>query len=1097
MTKQKQLSGWLTVKKRGRDDAQIARDSRKAVSARKKPTKPKKVESDESDFVEEDDDSINDFVVDDDEDVDEEFSSSDDEELIVDESPPRKPLSAKQNGKTRTKASKPTVLELSSDDESASFLQPQKPRLSKPSQPLRRAQDSLAKQRLPALASFAQPKPSRPSKTAKHVLDDSDELSSPSPVKRNKRSDKPTTSTFSKYFSAPALKANKGYNKAVTLSSETSDDEQPARKPNAAKASSKPNRMKSSDSLLSTSNAPKTGNNMFSRFQNPLLDDSDDDSISDMLPSSRSKGKSDNDVSSSVKTSVNKAPLMELDDSSVDADEEIAIKKAIKASRKEFQKSQSSKRGENTYKSKSSTTKSLDPVDADDEVGPIADETLLAETSDEEPEDRGEEYDEEHKTATSVLHTAESLSAHVLQRMKEWSYQEESAAQGMIVNGALSLGSVQPVGKTAAGGNHEWITDALMQKVCPGVKLSNYQLIGVNWMALLHGMKCDLEGKATPVNGVLADEMGLVRIVLFLGGVPCTFVLTRCILQGKTVQTIAFLAWLKYHRSQKVVDVEKPQDNGTSKPHLIAVPVSVLPNWMREFSTFAPELNVVKYHGSLAEREEIQDTLRDYLPRVVGGKPRKNSLDVILAPVTYFQKEKSDDRRFLNKFKFDYLVVDEAHMLKNSQSLRYRMLDRVSTQHRLLLTGTPVQNSPQELLNMLCFIMPLFSKGTDSMDEESSGNKGERMLQHFVDAEKEQDGDEKVAYQKLKHLFAPFVLRRKKEDVIMQLLPPKERIVEHVKLDPVARSIYDSILANHINSNGSKITAAIGDHLFTNLRKAAHHPLLLRGRHNTEAEKRHLIKCFHQFGAFQGEGSTEARVAEEVSKFNDFDIHLTALDLIESNEHRRSELERYVLDEAALFSSAKFAKLRTLLPRLISDGHRVLIFSGWTSCLDLLGCLMENLGLEYLRMDGSSASDARQEMIDQFNQNDSISVFLLSTRACGLGINLTAADTCIIHDLDFNPFNDLQAEDRCHRIGQKRKVTVYKLVAEDTVDADIYNMQERKSKMNAAIMESNAAKNAKKEMLQSAVKNFMSSPPLNRKVKKGADKENEDIICIL
>ena len=99
---------------------------------------------------------------------------------------------------------------------------------------------------------------------------------------------------------------------------------------------------------------------------------------------------------------------------------------------------------------------------------------------------------------------------------------------------------------------------------------------------------------------------------------------------------------------------------------------------------------------------------------------------------------------------------------------------------------------------------------------------------------------------------------------------------------------------------------------------------------------------------------------------------------------------------------------------------------------------MEHLGIQFQRMDGSCPSDERQRLIDRFNNDKSYSVFLLSTKACGLGINLTSADTCIIHDLDFNPFNDLQAEDRCHRIGQKKPVTVYKLIAKDSVDEDIY-----------------------------------------------------------
>ena len=121
-------------------------------------------------------------------------------------------------------------------------------------------------------------------------------------------------------------------------------------------------------------------------------------------------------------------------------------------------------------------------------------------------------------------------------------------------------------------------------------------------------------------------------------------------------------------------------------------------------------------------------------------------------------------------------------------------------------------------------------------------------------------------------------------------------------------------------------------------------------------------------------------------------------------------------------------------------------------------------------MDGSTTSDDRQRLIDRFNTDRSYNVFLLSTKACGLGINLTSADVCILHDLDFNPFNDLQAEDRCHRIGQKRPVTVYKLIALNTVDEDIYKMQEKKAKMNAAIMDSSSSRKEKNDILKSVLK---------------------------
>lgn len=160
----------------------------------------------------------------------------------------------------------------------------------------------------------------------------------------------------------------------------------------------------------------------------------------------------------------------------------------------------------------------------------------------------------------------------------------------------------------------------------------------------------------------------------------------------------------------------------------------------------------------------------------------------------------------------------------------------------------------------------------------------------------------------------------------------------------------------------------------------------------------------------------------------------------------------------------------------------MLIFSQWTRCLDLLGCLMDSMGFRFLRLDGQTNIQTRQQLIDQFTNDTQIPVFLLSTRAGGMGINLTAADTCILHDLDFNPFNDIQAEDRVHRIGQEKPVTVIKMVTENTVDADIYKMQERKAEMNAAILETKSNAKQKKadtkemnSMLKNAVSRYQKS----------------------
>ena len=522
-------------------------------------------------------------------------------------------------------------------------------------------------------------------------------------------------------------------------------------------------------------------------------------------------------------------------------------------------------------------------------------------------------------------------------------------------------------------------------------------------------------------------------------------------------------------------------------PHLIVAPASVLSNWEREFEKFAPHLHVVKYHGTQAQRRLLQDELKLHLPKnwiLLQERRRRQQqqeqeqqcvtpLDVILTPITYFQKEKSDDRAFLRKFQYHYLVVDEAHLLKNAQGLRYTTLHKMETQNRLLLTGTPVQNSPQELMSLLCFLMPLFSNTShnggsfrhdnddDDDDDDHGGNKkknlqdhgGQGMLQHFVSLEGKggttgsgsgsSDGivvDDATAYQKLKQLFAPFVLRRRKQDVLHQMIPPKERKVEFVQLNATARAVYNDILSKHVvlqqvNNNTNKQqpknsshrrrgsgggsggsggggggSAKQVDHVFTQLRKAAHHPLLLRTRYTSETERQRLAELFHEYGAFRGDGNscTLIKVREAVDQMNDFDIHLMALELMEeeeeeeesgnSNHKKKQEQEQqlrrhktlspYILMEDDLFSSAKCVLLRQLVPQLVADGHRILIFSIWTNCLDLLSCLMEQMGFKYLRMQGSTPVPERQGMIDEFTKDTSIPIFLLSTKACGLGINL-------------------------------------------------------------------------------------------------------------
>mmetsp|Transcript_40672 Transcript_40672/g.73339 ORF Transcript_40672/g.73339 Transcript_40672/m.73339 type:complete len:1169 (-) Transcript_40672:192-3698(-) len=797
---------------------------------------------------------------------------------------------------------------------------------------------------------------------------------------------------------------------------------------------------------------------------------------------------SDDDLSDTPRKSSRKSTTSSFSpDDFADDDETRAFEKAMKASlNDQGPQHKRLKKKKKADKSRSSLEQIKKASPAKNKAPQYKDDSELQDSDDmhEDEDDEVEVYEavgnDEEQTAAGVLNEANILSAKIVKVVSGWCGNDK--IKGMILGAGGGKGDEKggdDKDENEKSKDDLWISDETMKELMPNVKLAEYQLLGVNWMALLNrtmfgngkagggGKKGSRKGGMN-VNGILADEMGL----------------------GKTVQTIAFLAWLN-HQSKK--------QQTQQRPHLIVVPASVLTNWMNEFKKFAPDMVVVKYHGNQAQREVIRAEL-DRFRHADNEKP----LDAVLTTFSYFSSDSNKgDRSFLRKFEFDYLVVDEGHTLKNPKGLRYQNLNKFQTSHRLLLTGTPVQNSPKELMSLLCFLMPLFDTKTKSSqrkkrgydnDDEDENDGGERMLEYFVHLEggSGKDADAK-AYRKLKQLFAPFVLRRKKEDVLDQL-PPKTRTVEIVPMDDATRSAYETILSSHVRARAQKSSgstkkndAAASKHLFTTLRKAANHPLLLRNRYLSEEERdnlAHLALDYHWFG--NDASCTLQLVRDELDKFSDYQIHCAAISMIEESPARSKYLDRYTLLENDLFCSPKMVRLRTLLPELISKGHRILIFSQWTKILDLMGHLMDSLQMTYLRLDGQTAVSERQDLLDEFTNDDSIPVFLLSTRAGGMGLNLTSADVCILHDLDFNPFNDRQAEDRCHRIGQKKPVKIIKMVCGGTVDEDIYSIQERKARMNDAIMEEGGGSNKRKKkpndndemcrLANAAVERFMKTP---------------------
>ncbi|XP_028159639.1 SWI/SNF-related matrix-associated actin-dependent regulator of chromatin subfamily A containing DEAD/H box 1 homolog [Ostrinia furnacalis] len=516
--------------------------------------------------------------------------------------------------------------------------------------------------------------------------------------------------------------------------------------------------------------------------------------------------------------------------------------------------------------------------------------------------------------------------------------------------------------------------------LAPSLKLAPYQLVGLNWLAVLHKQG---------VSGILADEMGL----------------------GKTVQVIAFLAHLK----------ETGQARGT---HLVVVPASTLDNWSGELSRWCPSLRVSKYYGPPEERRQL---------RIEYARGLDN-YDVVLTTYTMVSSC-PEERKMFRITPMHYVVYDEAHMLKNMSTLRYDNLLKIKSKHRLLLTGTPLQNNLLELMSLLCFVMPhMFSGKTQDLKNLFQKNSKAKTTKK-AEGNKEDDvpAFEQSQITQAKRIMKPFVLRRLKRDVL-QDLPQK---TNHTELCPMSRkqeALYKDLIAGFSANDGTihATTEHSGMSMMMDMRKLANHPLLLRYHYKPEQLRLIAARLARDSGYKE---TNEQYAYEDLLCLSDFQIHQLT--------RQHACIRTFGVPEHLILDSGKFEKLDEMLPRLKANGHRVLVFSQFVMMLDILEPYLAARGHRYLRLDGQTAVTERQDLIDQYNSED-IFVFLLSTRAGGLGINLTAADTVIIHDIDFNPYNDKQAEDRCHRMGQTRPVTIYRLLSAGTIEEGIYQVAQEK-----------------------------------------------------
>ena len=467
--------------------------------------------------------------------------------------------------------------------------------------------------------------------------------------------------------------------------------------------------------------------------------------------------------------------------------------------------------------------------------------------------------------------------------------------------------------------------------------LREYQVQGLNWLISLH---------ENSISGILADEMGL----------------------GKTLQTISFLGYLRYVQ-------------GIEGPHIVIVPKSTLDNWNREFKRWTSDVNVFILQGD-----------KEHRAKLVNERLLACDFDVCITSYEMVIREKSQ----LRKIAWQYVIVDEAHRIKNEDSMLSQIIRVFHSRNRLLITGTPLQNNLHELWALLNFLLPDVFADSQVFDQwfESQGSDQDKVVQQ------------------LHKVLSPFLLRRVKSDVEKSLLPKKE-INVYVGMSEMQIRWYQKLLEKDIDAVNGAAGKREGKTRLLNivmqLRKCCNHPYLFEG-------------------------------AEPGPP--------------------------YTTDEHLVFNAGKMIILDKLLKRMKEQGSRVLIFSQMSRMLDILEdyCLFREY--EYCRIDGSTAHEDRINAIDEYNKEDSEKfIFLLTTRAGGLGINLTTADIVVLYDSDWNPQADLQAMDRAHRIGQTKQVMVFRFVTDNAIEEKVLERAAQKLRLDQLVIQQgrasqNAAKNA-------------------------------------
>nr|XP_013814300.1 PREDICTED: DNA excision repair protein ERCC-6 [Apteryx mantelli mantelli] len=472
-------------------------------------------------------------------------------------------------------------------------------------------------------------------------------------------------------------------------------------------------------------------------------------------------------------------------------------------------------------------------------------------------------------------------------------------------------------------------------------KLFKYQQTGVRWLWELH---CQQAG------GILGDEMGL----------------------GKTIQIIAFLAGLSYSKIRTRGSNYRYQGLG---PTVIVCPATVMHQWVKEFHTWWPPFRVAILHETGSYTNKKVKLIREIA----------SCHGILITSYSYIRLMQDN----IHSYDWHYVILDEGHKIRNPNAAVTLACKQFRTPHRIILSGSPMQNNLKELWSLFDFVFP-GKLGTLPVFMEQFSVP--ITMGGYSNASPVQV---KTAYKcacVLRDTINPYLLRRMKADVKMSLsLPDKNEQVLFCRLTDEQRQVYQNFIDSKevyqiLNGDMQIFSGLVA------LRKICNHPDLFSGGPRT-------LKCV-----------PDAEV-EEADQFGYWK------------------------------RSGKMIVVESLLKIWHKQGHRVLLFTQSRQMLQILEVFVRDRNFSYLRMDGTTTIASRQPLITRYNEDKSIFIFLLTTRVGGIGVNLTGADRVIIYDPDWNPSTDTQARERAWRIGQKKQVTVYRLLTAGTIEEKIYHRQ--------------------------------------------------------